>query len=280
MEAIQTISNLPGELQNQIFENLEPFSVLTLRQVNQYFRQILPCSNATYLLSPQYLHDIETSSWHPLRSQFACFLCLRTRPEVCFSAKRTHGKYGKNGAGWDKRCCMDCLITHESVTPNPKLKMHNGAYRILCPRCRTLQVEWCTQCQLCRGCATTSDVEWNSTSICRKIHDRCYLWYRDGDPGRLSFQLDPEMSSDCLFPWEYNSPVLWKTDDGSYFLFDISLDVFFSGPPIYRRRKGLDGGWVFYPVAPVKDVFEWVDGSGMLGELDGFDDPDASTCTL
>ena len=87
----------------------------------------------------------------------------------------------------------------------------------------------------------TSDVEWNSTSICRKIHDRCYLWYRDGDPGRLSFQLDPEMSSDCLFPWEYNSPVLWKTDDGSSFLFDISLDVF-SGPPIYRRRKGLDGG--------------------------------------
>lgn len=103
-------------------------------------------------------------------------------------------------------------------------------------------------------------------------YQRCKDW-------QTKMFLDPEIPFDRIFPRDCDIPVLWKTDDESSFLFDISLDVF-SGPPIYRRRKALDGGWMFYPGAPVKDVFEWVDGSGMLGELDWFDDPNASTCTL
>lgn len=112
-----SLSTLHGEIQDHVINSLTPFAALALRQVDRQFRRMVPSNVLNRKVGPyvplgnlgqRYLHDIETSTWHPHKDGFACFGCMRFQPSSTFSIGQVRGKHGKNGKRWSDRRCPGC----------------------------------------------------------------------------------------------------------------------------------------------------------------------------
>ena len=151
MTNIRTLSTLPGEIQNQIVANLDPFSVIALRYTSQHFKHTvsLPLSGE----KQEHLHRIECSTTHPMSEKFACYSCYRIKPKHSFTAAHTKGTRGKNGGIWSDRRYLSCLVEQGALTPGSVIKTNDGSeYQIYCWACATIQREWCITCKWCQRC--------------------------------------------------------------------------------------------------------------------------------
>lgn len=237
MEPKPTLSTIPGELQNQIVAYLEPLSALALRQVNQHFSQIVPRTAFSFRAYREFLHALETSSWHPSKDDYACFGCIRLGPKVDFIYRHTRDERGKRGRKWKHRRCIRCLERKRFLKPGSILSTEYGKRsQIICCGCSKIQREWCTRCTLCRTCTKKCAFIGQGASDCLGL-----AFIRTG-------ALPPKVET---HNW-CNNVVLWEPDDMSAFLSSISPDVF-NDPPMYYDE--LDQGMLCRG-SPVEIVFE------------------------
>ena len=71
MANMSTLSTLPGETQNEIVANLDPFSAIALRYTCQHFKRTVPLPLPDE--KRDHLRQIECSTSHPLGDKFACY---------------------------------------------------------------------------------------------------------------------------------------------------------------------------------------------------------------
>ncbi|KAL8889271.1 MAG: hypothetical protein Q9205_005332 [Flavoplaca limonia] len=155
------LSNLAGEIQNQIFQHLDPVTRGALRCVNGHFHESLALDRSKYSTERyNYLHAVETSTWHPRKDNFACHDCDKMKPKKDFSKTQTKGKRGKNGYQNSLRVCMACAVRQGHFKPGSVVKTNDGTEsQIFCRACSTLQREWCAECRFCRKCAEKGKVQ-------------------------------------------------------------------------------------------------------------------------
>ncbi|KAL8701045.1 MAG: hypothetical protein Q9224_000683 [Gallowayella concinna] len=156
-----TFATLPGEIQNHIAAYLSCLETVALRYVNRHFYRTVPLPEAWMSdssIGTEYLHDIETSTWHRRKEDFACYSCFVLKPRLDFTTKQTRGKQGKHGGKWWRRLCLQCFISQDVLKPGSILSTKGGMQsQILCRACSKLQREWCTRCTFCRTCL----LDWN-----------------------------------------------------------------------------------------------------------------------
>ena len=156
-----SLSNLAGEIQNQIFQHLDPVTRGALRYVNGHFHESLALDRSKYSTERyNYLHAVETSTWHPRKDDFACHDCDMMKPKKDFSKTQTKGKRGKNGYEYSLRVCMACAVRQGQFKPGSVVKTNDRTEsQIFCRACSTLQREWCAHCRFCRKCAEKGKIQ-------------------------------------------------------------------------------------------------------------------------
>lgn len=102
--ASTTLPTLPGEIQNMIVGDLEPFDLLLLRATCRHFRNVVPRLDIGELLVA------ECSKTAMERDLYACCLCLRLRRASHFADKMIKKQKRKLAGGGSSRFCVQCGV--------------------------------------------------------------------------------------------------------------------------------------------------------------------------
>ncbi len=106
-----TLLNLPGEIQNKIVGELEPFELLLLRVTCRHFRNIIPPLKMSELLVA------ESSTTGIERDLYACCLYLRLRQALHFADNMKKKQKRKSAGGGYSRFCVQCGLAPPKGKP-------------------------------------------------------------------------------------------------------------------------------------------------------------------
>ena len=166
-----TLLNLAGELQNLIILNLHPEAAIALSQTNRHFHSCASLHRLPLPIVSQWFHEKEML---PENSEkFACYTCLRLKPQSAFVLKQTKKKKSKFSPDAGNRFCIDCGCKYGKITPGHILKTSAGL-RVSCIGCEKPQDRFCTLCYWCDGCASKGIV----------TMERRRDWVKPGDGAR------------------------------------------------------------------------------------------------
>ncbi|KAK7529104.1 uncharacterized protein J3D65DRAFT_542531, partial [Phyllosticta citribraziliensis] len=148
---------LPGELQNQIFENLDYLSAVLLARTNRHFRRVVKVSSPpTDTEKLEFLLYLEKRKENAYR--YACSSCLRLKDCPEFGETYVMKKRSKGHSEAHLRLCIECALKGEKYPPGAQVKIRGmdgkrqDFYWWRC-RCKPLQRgPRCEVCSLCEFC--------------------------------------------------------------------------------------------------------------------------------
>ncbi|KAK7524883.1 hypothetical protein IWZ03DRAFT_411615 [Phyllosticta citriasiana] len=119
---------LPGELQNQIFLNLDYPSAILLSRTNRYFRQVVrPSSPPTDAEKLALIQLVEMIYGHFFQD-FACTSCFRLKCREEFGVAQIKNR--TKGSIWNpqsrERFCLDCGINRGFYATAWRIKVFDG----------------------------------------------------------------------------------------------------------------------------------------------------------
>lgn len=144
------LTNLPGELQNAIFAQLNYGSAINLSSTNRYYHHVInPMALTSELDKATFVHQAELHfPQHKQNKAYGCYSCYRVKPREAFSQKQ-----GTSKDRYWTRFCLDCGGRKGIYIPGNKVRMANGATYWKCFYCVELKDGlFCTTCQLCQDC--------------------------------------------------------------------------------------------------------------------------------
>lgn len=152
----QALSNLAGELQDLIITNLHPSAAIALSRTNRHFHSCVNLHRLSSSVVFDYLHEMELL---PTRSdEYACYTCLRLKPQSAFTMRQTTHSQGKLGQEPRKRFCLDCGIKSGRHLPGHMMKI-GTELQVYCGGCETLQKRFCGRCCWCESCIRKGPVK-------------------------------------------------------------------------------------------------------------------------
>lgn len=149
------ILSLPLELHATIITHLDAPTAQLLRQTNRYFASLIPpLSTLSALLAAEQCPTAHEANI------FACAVCLRLRCAGKFSdAFRKGHRWGREGAGREKRFCIDCGMRSKGGDPALRYKKGEswtrfGMVYVKCKICfmKKRQVKERAASRVCPGC--------------------------------------------------------------------------------------------------------------------------------
>ncbi|KAK8169312.1 hypothetical protein IWX90DRAFT_429594 [Phyllosticta citrichinensis] len=151
-------SKLPGELQNQIFENLDYPSAIFLARTNRHLRRVIkPSSAPTDAEKLSYLFCLEKLEENAHR--YACSSCLRLKCCPEFGETQIMKKRSKSHCEAHLRLCIECALKRRFYSPGTRVRIRGmdgkrqDSYLWKC-RCKSLLQRGprCEVCSLCEFC--------------------------------------------------------------------------------------------------------------------------------
>jgi hypothetical protein len=128
--------NFPGEIQNKIVGELEPFDLLLLRATCRHFHNIIPPLDIWELLVA------ESSDTGFEQDLYACCLCLRLRRASHFADKMKKKDKRKLARGGYSRFCIQCGLKPPPGKPGYGRGTYitkNDVVSVVCIKCIRLE---------------------------------------------------------------------------------------------------------------------------------------------
>lgn len=164
------LCTLPTEIQHLIVLNLHPSAAIALKQTNRWFNTHVSIYRLDRAEVNKYLNWLENRRRN--RNNYACFSCLRLKPQTAFTTTKPGSKSLKNGFYPFARFCLDCGIRDAKVKPFTLLKMagDESKPKVFCGSCSSVQRSFCGLCCCCTGCLAKL----------RTWTGRAAQWHRNG----------------------------------------------------------------------------------------------------
>ena len=105
-----SLTNLAGELQDLIITKLHPSSLIALSQTNHHFHDTVSLHRLPFPVVFAWLLHKENNYWYRY-ANYACYTCLRLKPQSAFGKKQTRWRRGKWGQDSYMRRCLDCGLS-------------------------------------------------------------------------------------------------------------------------------------------------------------------------
>lgn len=175
--------SIPGEIDDQIIESLEPSAAIALSQVNRHYHQVVSLHRLPATGVNEYLRELESRGQHPGNGDFACYKCLCLKHKSAFTETHTKGKRGKNGGLWSYRKCFACIQKYDRILRGTVVTLNDGrGARMLCMFCQRLQGDYCNECKCCRRCTEICSrniycehPDWRSSPVVKPTNDPASL---------------------------------------------------------------------------------------------------------
>ena len=204
MHSSVSLSNFPGELQDQIIINLHPSAAVALRQTNIHFHNAVSLSRLDTREVRLYLHERQTRPQNA--DKLACYTCLILKPKSEIMQHNSSYMHRQRGIYWHQRC-LDCAIENFAIVPGnivetSQVRAKSSWSRekmVFCLACLTLQGHFCGTCRWCFDCTqkqracTYRKGEFGYQMVPVFINCRAHSWYEFSAPELITPARTPRL---------------------------------------------------------------------------------------